>query len=237
MIELPEAVVIADQINATVVGKRIARAVANAAPHTFAWYTGDPAVYNDHLAGKTIGRATGVGATVEIEVEDRLLAIGAPIRYHGQREPRPAKHQLLLELADGTALSATAQMWGGFFCFPRGEKAGSIEYDCAKVRPSPLGDAFDRPYFDSLFNVGTPKLSAKAFLATEQRIPGLGNGVLQDILFHARINPRSKLEKLTAEDKASLFQSIKVKRCCYYLAKPCCDNLCVSTINLFHVYL
>ena len=209
MIELPEAVVIADQINATVAGERIARAVANAAPHKFAWYTGDPAAYNDHLEGKTIGRAAGVGATIEIEVEDRLLALGAPIRYHAQREPRPAKHQLLLELADGTALSATAQMWGGFFCFPRGEKAGSIEYDCAKVRPSPLGDAFDRPYFDSLFDAGTPKLSAKAFLATEQRIPGLGNGVLQDILWTARVHPRRKMETLSDAELDALFGAVK----------------------------
>ena len=209
MIELPEAVVIADQINATSAEKRIAHGVANASPHTFAWYTGDPAAYNDHLAGKTIGRATGVGAAIEIEVEDRVLAIGAPIRLHAQREPRPAKHQLLLELADGTALSAAAQMWGGFFCFPRGEKAGSIEYDCAKVRPSPLGGAFDRPYFDSLFDVGTPKLSAKAFLATEQRIPGLGNGVLQDILWTARVHPRRKMGTLADAELDALFGAVK----------------------------
>lgn len=174
MIELPEAVVIADQINATVVGKRIAHAVANASPHRFAWYTGDPAAYNDHLAGKTIGRAAGVGATVEIEVEDRLLAIGASIRLHAQREPRPAKHQLLLELADGTALSATAQMWGGFFCFPRGEKAGSIEYDCAKVRPSPLGDAFDRPYFDRSSTGGRRGSQPRRFSPPSSGPPGWG---------------------------------------------------------------
>lgn len=39
------------------------------------------------------------------------------------------------------------------------------------------------------------KLTAKTFLAAEQRIPGLGNGVLQGILFQAciylkRMSPR-----------------------------------------------
>ena len=43
MIELPEAVVIARQITETLGGRRIERAVANASPHKFAWYTGDPA--------------------------------------------------------------------------------------------------------------------------------------------------------------------------------------------------
>ncbi len=209
MIELPEAVVIAEQITATAAGKRIARAVANASSHKFAWYTGDPAAYNDLLAGKTIGRAAGVGALIEIKVGDRVLAISAPIRYHAQREPRPAKHQLLLELEDGTALSATAQMWGGFFCFPVGGKAGFLEYDLATERPSPLSDAFDRAYFDSLFDAETPRLSAKAFLATEQRIPGLGNGVLQDILWTARVHPKRKMGTLSDAEIGALFQTVK----------------------------
>ncbi len=174
MIELPEAVVLAHQINATVAGKRIVRAVANASPHKFAWYTGDPTAYNDLLAGKTIGRASGVGAMVEIEVEDRVLAIGAPIRYHEQREPRPANHQLLLGLAGGTALSATAQMWGGFFCFPRGEKSGSIEYDCAKDRPSPLDDAFDRPYSTRSSTKGPRDYRRRRSSALSSGSPGSG---------------------------------------------------------------
>ena len=36
------------------------------------------------------------------------------------------------------------------------------------------------------------KLSLKAALATEQRIPGLGNGVLQDILWNARLSPNAR---------------------------------------------
>ena len=60
MIELPEAVVIARQITKTLGGKRIAHAIASASPHKFAWYTGDPAEYNDRLAGKAIGKGTGV---------------------------------------------------------------------------------------------------------------------------------------------------------------------------------
>lgn len=53
------------------------------------------------------------------------------------------------------------------------------------------------------------KWSVKAFLATDQRIPGLGNGTLQDILFRAKINPKCKMASLTEEDKHRLFVSIK----------------------------
>jgi formamidopyrimidine-DNA glycosylase len=209
MIELPEATVIAQQITETLGHKRVARAVANASPHKFAWYTGDPAEYNDRLAGKVVGTAAGIAGMVEIHVGDMLLAIGAPIRYHVEGEKRPKKHQLLLEFEDGTAISSSAQMWGGFFCFPAGEKGGFPDYEIAKMRPSPLSDAFDRAYFETLFDEGTSKLSAKAFLATEQRIPGLGNGVLQDILWTARIHPRRKMGELSERDVEGMFQAVR----------------------------
>jgi formamidopyrimidine-DNA glycosylase len=209
MIELPEATVIAQQITETLGGKRVAQAAANTSPHKFAWYTGDPAEYNDRLAGKTVGTAQGVAGCIEIHVGDILLSISAPIRYHARGEKRPKKHQLLVEFEDGTAISSSAQMWGGFFCFPAGEKGGFPDYDVAKARPSPLTDAFDRAYFDTLFDVGTPKLSAKAFLATEQRIPGLGNGVLQDILWTARIHPRQKMGELSEGAIQDMYQAVK----------------------------
>ena len=66
-----------------------------------------------------------------------------------------------------------------------------------KNKPQPMTEGFDRAYFGTLLKPGWEKLSAKAFLATEQRIPGLGNGVLQDILFNAGINPKRKMGTLT----------------------------------------
>jgi formamidopyrimidine-DNA glycosylase len=209
MIELPEAVVIAQQITETVSGKRIVRAVANASPHKFAWYTGDPAEYNDRLATKAIGTAKGVGGNIEFGAGDMVLAISAPIRYHSSGERLPKKHQLLIEFEDGSAISSSAQMWGGFFCFPTGEKGGLPDYDIAKTRPSPLTDAFDRAYFDSLFGAKTPRLSAKAFLATEQRIPGLGNGVLQDILWTANIHPKRKIGELSTPQIEAMYNAVK----------------------------
>lgn len=209
MIEIPEATVIARQIGETLGGKRIVFAAANTSPHKFAWYSGDPATYNERLAGKVIGSAQGVGGCIEFNAGDMTLSISAPIRYHDQGEKRPKKHQLLIEFDDGTAISSSAQMWGGFFCFPLGSKGGFPDYDLAKEKPSPLIDAFDRAYFDSLFDEETPKLSAKAFLATEQRIPGLGNGVLQDILWMARIHPRRKMADLSAGEIAEMFRAVK----------------------------
>lgn len=209
MIELPEAVVIARQVTDTLQGKRIGAAVANQSPHKFAWYSGDPAHYGCLLADKTIGPAVAYGGHIEIEADDLTLLISIPLRYHAAGEKLPSRHQLLLHFDDSTALTATVQMWGCILCFREGEEVKSVDYSPARERPSPLSDRFDRAYFDTLFGEETPKLSAKAFLATEQRIPGLGNGVLQDILWTARIHPRRRMAELSAAETEAMFQAVR----------------------------
>ncbi len=209
MIELPEAAVIAQQITDTLTGKRIARAVANASPHKFAWYTGDPGNYQSLLPGKGIRGASAFGNHIEILAGDKTLVISTPIKFHAAGETPPAKHQLYLEFEDGSAVSCTVQMWGAMLCLSEGEEAGLPDYPIAKQKPSPLTDAFSRAYFGLLFNEDTPKLSAKAFLATEQRIPGLGNGVLQDILWTAHIHPKRKMGELSGDDINAIYAAVK----------------------------
>jgi len=93
-------------------------------------------------------------------------------------------------------------------CYPCNEKGLPEGFSCNKA-PTPLSAAFTEAYFDALWAGVKPSMSAKAFLATEQRIPGLGNGVLQDILFNAGVNPKQKLEKLNDADKARLYKSLR----------------------------
>lgn len=211
MIELPEARTLADQLNKTVKGKWIAEVVAVQSPHKLTWYHGDPQEYPKLLAGKKIGQAEAYGGLVEIEIEEvrAVFSDGVNLRFHAQGEKRPPKHQLLLEFTDGTGLSASVQMYGGIQCFRDGELDNPY-YQVAKAKPSPLSGEFDQAYFDSLItSPEVQKLSAKAFLATEQRIPGLGNGVLQDLLYLAKVHPKQKVRDLSAKERESIFSSLK----------------------------
>ncbi len=211
MIEIPEAESLSRQLTETVNGKRIAGVVAGISPHKFAWYHGDPKDYDTLLRGKTVETAVAHGGMLEIMTGDAVLLFsdGVVLRFHTRDEQRPQKHQLLIEFEDATAISASVQMYGGLWCF-REEEFHNPYYDTARSKPSPLSDEFDRAYFDRLFTSSdVQKLSAKAFLATEQRIPGLGNGVLQDILYKARIHPKRMVETLTDGERETLFHSVK----------------------------
>lgn len=211
MIELPEAVCLAKQLNSAAAGKRIKSVVAGMSPHKFAWFHGDPVNYDSLLRGKTVDNAVSHGGMVEIKAGGALILFsdGVGLRFHRESEPRPTKHQLLIEFEGSTALSALVQMYGGLVCF-QDEEYDNKYYQAAKEKPSPLSKGFDRAYFKKLLaEPGADKLSAKAFLATEQRIPGLGNGVLQDILYNAGIHPKRKIASLTRADQDKLFQSVK----------------------------
>jgi formamidopyrimidine-DNA glycosylase len=211
MIELPEAVSIAHQLNDTVQGKRIASVMAAHTPHKLVWYYGDPSAYSGLLVGRVIGKATPHGGMVEIAVEGASILFGEGVgaRFQERNVPRPAKHQLLIELHDGTAVSASIQMYGGLGAFPTGELDDRY-YKVAKEKPSPLSQEFDEAYFDRMVSEdAVRKLSLKALLATEQRIPGLGNGVLQDTLFNAKMHPKKKVKTLSDKDRRVVFDSVK----------------------------
>lgn len=212
MIEIPEALTLANQINNAIRGKKIANVVAAHNPHKFAWYHGDPQKYHEILVGKTINMAIAYGGMVEISADNTTILIsdGIGFRYRENGKKRPAKHQLLLEFNDLSEVSASVQMYGGIWCFNTEEGFQNSYYQVTKEKPSPLSYEFNEVYFDKLISSqDVQKLSVKAFLATEQRIPGLGNGVLQDILWNAKIHPKRKINTLKEENKEVLYSSIK----------------------------
>ena len=210
MIEIPEAYVLARQLNQTVPGKVIRSVITAQSPHKFAWYSGDPAGYAGMLTGKTIGKSDNLGGLVEIQVDDMdlLFGDGVNLRFHPSKEEQPLKHQLLIEFEDSTSISGTVAMYGGMWCFTRGTFDNPY-HQGAREKPSPLGDGFEINYFKELFLPLLEKYSLKAFLATEQRIPGLGNGVLQDILYKAKQHPKRKVNSLDVLEKENLFKAIK----------------------------
>ncbi|MDD5289210.1 MAG: hypothetical protein PHY28_08895 [Dehalococcoidales bacterium] len=211
MLEIPEAINVAGQINKTVSGKKITGVVAAHSPHKLAWFYGDPAKYASILTSREIGKANACGGMVEIKAGNAniLFGDGAAAKFHDTNAPRPPKHQLLIEFEDLSAISFAVQMYGGIGSFLDGELDNTY-YKMAKEKLSPLSPAFDKGYFSQMVSAPeVQKLSLKALLATEQRIPGLGNGVLQDILFNAKMHPKKKVSTLSEKDKEVLFNSLK----------------------------
>lgn len=210
MIELPESTTISKQISDVLKGKTIVSVKAGATPHGFTFYNGDVAGYPELLENLSFKGCDAFGGIIDLRFDDVHLTIndGVNIRYTKDVNGVPERHQLLMKFDDSSFIFCTVQMYGGIMAF-RENEYDNLYYSVAKEKPSPLSDKFDKEYFSELFTSSDKKLSAKAFLATEQRIPGLGNGVLQDILFNARIDPKRKIGSLDQNDVDRMFSSVK----------------------------
>ncbi len=208
MIEIPESQTLKKQF-AAVLGKPVASVSAGGTPHKFAWFNGDPDGYDALLGGRSFDSAASNAGYVELRAGNikLILGEGVNVRYFAPGEAVPKKSQLDMRFEDGSALVCTVAMYGGMWALD-GEWDNAY-YKVALEKPSPLTDAFNEAYFDSIASGAKKTLSAKALLAAEQRIPGLGNGVLQDILFIARIAPRRKLQTLSDAELSALFKSVK----------------------------
>lgn len=211
MIELPEAVTLSSQIRQCLIDRRIEMVVAGSSPHRFAWFCGSPLEYPALLSGRRVTSACSHGGLVEIGADGVTLVLGdgVSLRRHEPGAKVPERHQLLLEFDDGSTLTATVQMYGGLWAFKNGTHANPL-HTAARERPSPITGSFSAMYFSGI-STGSEasKLSVKALLATGQRIPGLGNGVLQDILWNAGIHPKRKTGTLSQDEHERLFRAIR----------------------------
>ncbi|VVB61999.1 Formamidopyrimidine-DNA glycosylase [uncultured archaeon] len=211
MIELPEAITLSKQLNDTINGKIISNVIAAHTKQKLTWYYGNPEKYQNLLQNKKIDNTVAFGGFVEISAQNMkiLFRDGVNLRFFEDRSAIPDKHQLLLKFVDKSMLIAFVQMYGGVGCFIQ-NKLDNTYYTIAKEKPSPLSKEFDEDYFTTLISdEHVQNLSLKAFLATEQRIPGLGNGVLQDILFNAKLHPKQKIKNISEKQTQELFKSIK----------------------------
>jgi len=211
MLEIPESKTISLQAGKTLIGRRIKKVVQATSSHKFAFYCGDPAGYAKLLTERQVKSANGHGMFVDLHCDESIcitIGDGTNMRYYSPVEPHPDKHQLLIVFDDGSCVAYTVAMYGGIWVYK-----GIFDnpyYQRSLNSISPLDDTFDELHFDNIFKGAAKDISMKALLATAQRIPGVGNGVLQDILFNAGLHPKRKKSTLTDFHKTELFHSLKM---------------------------
>ncbi|NPE09618.1 MAG: hypothetical protein GNW80_15130 [Asgard group archaeon] len=224
MIELPEAIAFSKQINETLVGKKIRKALKGQNPHKFAF----PMEGSNQLGGeysnedfdrilkeKTITKSWSNGNIILVQMDTNyLLSLGCggeKIIYHKTEETIPKKHQLLLAFRDGTFFSATISGWGEVRLFKAEDLDKHPHIDYSKY--DPLSEEFTFVTFEKLIEdiPDNRKRNAKRFFISEPGLRGIGNGVIQDIFFLAKIHPRREMSSLTKDERKLLYETTKVE--------------------------
>lgn len=203
MLEFPEVVNISRQLRKYALGKSVIDVIPPTKPHKFCWFNGDVLDYGRQICGTKVEDVSGFGLFVEMIFSNgKKLCFNDGVNVRLLNDEMVSKDfQLLIKVEECRSLVFTVAMYGGIVL--HNNDYDNEYYLKSKAAISPLSEGFIT-YFDELLNKSKPTMSIKAFLATEQRFPGIGNGVLQDILFAAGINPRRKIGSLNEAEKKEL---------------------------------
>jgi formamidopyrimidine-DNA glycosylase len=212
MFELPEFVTLSRQINDCLVGKKVQAASLGNSPHKFVWYNRTPTEFASLTAAKTVGESYTRGKWLFIPLQPGYILLfgecGGRLLYHPPGERLPAKYHLHLTFEDGSQLSAMTQMWGAMELYEVGQE---LQRQYIKdMRLTPLEAAFTLDYFTNFvgeLSAGS-KRSVKSLLTQDQLLPGIGNGLAQDILFTAGLHPKHPLDALDSGQQSVLYHAI-----------------------------
>ncbi len=220
MFEMPEFATLSRQMNETLAGKTIAQGSLGNTPHKFVWYNRTHDEFERLTRGKVVGPTRSRGRWLFVPLDPGYVLLfgecGGKVLYHpgpsGRDHPPgsqpPAKYHLHLTFEDGSALTATTQMWGAYELYEAGQEQ---ERQYVKgMRPTPTDPEFTFDYFSALIDslLSGEKRSVKALLTQEQLIPGLGNAIAQDIMFRACLHPRHPIAELDRDQRQALYGAI-----------------------------
>jgi formamidopyrimidine-DNA glycosylase len=216
MIEMPEATTLARQMNAELTGKTISNFGRGNKTHKFLWLNRPDDEYEAILPGLTVTGASSFGRSIYLNLGDHMLwwnDAGGKILYHAPGENLPKNFHLVWNFVDGSALTYALKMWGGIKLLNSSE-FGEVPNQESGVQP--LSSVFTLERLNQMLDEYPDKGSKgiKGFLvATGHAIPnhihGLGNAIVQDILFNAGLHPKRKTPDITPEERLRLFDAIQ----------------------------
>ena len=216
MIEIAEAKYISSQIELETKNKRITQVDIKRNPHQFAWFNHDDEYYKKHIDGAKILRVKQSGSMIRIILDSNIeIVFGEDIifSYHDIKQDI-GKNQMALFFEDGFVLEVRAKLYGFFLIGYQTDLETSNQYYRQSIHAIDLfDDSFTYAYFLKATKMNENKTSIKAALATDQHLPGVGNGTIQDILFYSGISPEHKVSMLTDEQKHTIYKVLvdKVK--------------------------
>jgi len=202
--ELPEVEMVRRYLEAHCLGKTVAGAVVNQP----ACINVPPTAYGRCIAGATLEHVWRKGKLVMVDLSNQVslivhLALGGEVLLRDTADHDPARTQIVLTFADGTALHFHQLRLGNVHVYPT--------YHLATTRLGRLGaDALDElPSVAGLQALyGASGKPIKVLLLEQTLICGIGNLYGDELLFGAGLHPERRGKTLTGEEFVRLREAI-----------------------------
>ncbi len=216
-IELPEAKILAEQMDKELTGKRIRSyhlqdyerlqriGMMNKDTKSF-----------DQLVNGKIESVISRGNAICIKLENRMNLILAPeyggkILRHTSEKTVPSKFHLKVDFDDATVLTVRLTSMGLIQATKDNELERSYVYrrDFNPAVASPIDEEFTFERFSKLLAEHSRMLKS-VLVGRDAVVVGLSNSAFQDIIYRARLHPKRKASELNEDERQALYDSIRL---------------------------
>ncbi|MBU1143550.1 MAG: hypothetical protein KKH92_07905 [Firmicutes bacterium] len=211
MVEIPEAKTIVRQAKEVLIGRIVEDIQVMNSSNRFCWMNKEKSEIENLIIGKKIIEIKQSGHYVRFLFSNGTeIACAEDIIYrYILHSELTEKNQLVLIFDNGYDLEIKVKLYGFILIGELDEllstnKYFKFAYDSIDI----LSHDFTYEHFKNVTLFHHQKGSLKQALATEQHIPGLGNGILHDILFEAMLLPFKKISTVSDKDYHLLYQAV-----------------------------
>jgi len=215
-VELPEAKILAEQMNLELRGKRVKSYLLKDYERLqrIGMMDKDLTSFNQLVNGK-IETVASRGNVIRIKFDNGANLIlgpeyGGEIFYHTDTANVPKFH-LRVDFSDGTVLTVRLTSMGVIQVLKDDELERSYVYkrDFDSTKLSPTDEEFTFERFSKRM-ADHNKMLKSVLVGKDAILVGVSNSTFQDILYRARIHPKRKASELNAEEKRSLHDAIRL---------------------------
>lgn len=216
-IELPEAKILADQMNKVLKGKQITSySLRDCEKLQKIGFMNRDSKSFDQLLNRVVEYVTSRGNCMRVKLDEGMNMIlspeyGGEIFYHSGEGTVPEKFHVRVDFSDKTALTVRFTSMGGMRVLKDAELIDSYVFKRdfnAKIL-SPLDEDFTFERFSRLLSSGNRALKP-LLVGKDAVLVGLSNSAFQDIIYRAKLHPKRKASELNLNEQKALYNSVKL---------------------------
>jgi len=215
-IELPEAKILAEQMNKELRGKRIGSYhLQDCGKLQKIGFINKNTVDFDQLLDREVESVSSRGNSILLKLDGKMNIILAPeyggeIFYHSSETKVPEKCHLRIDFSDKTLLTVRFTSMGGARVLKDDELASSYVFkrDFNPEMLSPVDENFTFETFSKLLAVNNKALKS-VLVGKDAVLVGLSNSAFQDVIYRAKLHPKRKASELNLNEQKALYNAVK----------------------------
>jgi len=216
-IELPEAKILAEQMNRELRGKRIKSCHLQDYERLqrIGMLDKDTKSF-DQLVNGRIESVISRGNVIRVKLDNGMNLVlgpeyGGKIFYHTSGKTVPGKFHLKVNFRDDTALIVRLTSMGLIYAMKDNDLERSYVFrrDFNPEVISPIDEGFTFERFSKLL-ADNNRMLKSVLVGKDAVVVGLSNSAFQDIVYRARLHPKRKASELNKDERRALYDAIRL---------------------------